>query len=60
MQLIGEVVFHKKFGEGKILDKLDGMIIIHFPAGEKKFYFPDWKNQKNSFSGTIFHWMTKM
>lgn len=41
MQLIGEVVFHKKFGEGKILDKLDGIIIIHFPAGEKKFYFPD-------------------
>lgn len=38
MQLIGEVVFHKKFGEGKILDKI---IIIHFPAGEKKFYFPD-------------------
>lgn len=41
MQLIGEVVFHKKFGEGEILDKLDRIIIIHFPAGKKKFYFPD-------------------
>lgn len=41
MQLIGEVVFHKKFGEGKILDKLDRIIIIHFPVGKKKFYFPD-------------------
>lgn len=41
MQLIGEVVFHKKFGKGKILDKSDRKIIIHFPAGEKKFYFPD-------------------
>lgn len=40
MQLIGEAVFHKKFGEGKILDKSDGIVIIHFPAGEKKFYFP--------------------
>lgn len=41
MQLIGEIVFHKKFGKGKILDKLDRIIIIHFPAGKKKFYFPD-------------------
>lgn len=41
MHLIGEVVFHKKFGEGKISDKTDRIIIIHFPAGEKKFYFPD-------------------
>lgn len=41
MQLIGEVVFHKIFGEGKILDKVDRIIIIHFPAGKKKFHFPD-------------------
>ena len=41
MQLIGEVVFHQKFGEGEILDKSDRIIIIHFPVGEKKFYFPD-------------------
>lgn len=41
MQLIGEAVFHKKFGEGEILDKIDKIIIIHFPAGEKKFYFPE-------------------
>lgn len=41
MQLIGEVVFHKKFGEGKILDKSDKIIIIHFPTGKKRFYFPD-------------------
>ena len=32
MHLIGEVVFHKKFGEGKISDKTDRIIIIHFPA----------------------------
>lgn len=41
MQIIGEIVFHKKFGEGEILDKLDRIMIIHFPAGKKKFYFPD-------------------
>lgn len=41
MQLIGEAVFHKKFGEGEILDKLDRTIIINFPAGTKRFYFPD-------------------
>lgn len=41
MQLIGEVVFHKKFGEGEILDKLDRTIVINFPAGTKRFYFPD-------------------
>lgn len=41
MQLIGEVVFHKKFGEGKILDKSDRILMICFPSGEKKFLFPD-------------------
>lgn len=28
MQLIGEIVFHKKFGKGEILDKSDRIIII--------------------------------
>lgn len=41
MQLIGETVFHKKFGEGKILDKSDRILIICFPTGEKEFHFPD-------------------
>lgn len=41
MQIVGEIVLHEKFGEGKVSDKADRILTILFPVGEKKFYFPD-------------------
>ncbi|WMJ89207.1 hypothetical protein [Anaerocolumna sp. MB42-C2] len=41
MQLVGEIVHHTKFGEGKVSDKADRILTILFPVGEKKFYYPD-------------------
>ena len=40
--IIGAVVNHKKFGDGKIIniDKLNKYITVKFDAGEKKFMFP--------------------
>ena len=40
---IGDIVSHKKFGNGKVLhiDKNGKYIKIVFNEGEKKFVFPD-------------------
>ena len=39
----GNMVYHKKFGEGKVtwIDKKRSRIKINFQAGEKQFLFPD-------------------
>lgn len=41
MQLIGQAVKHSAFGKGVVTGRDDGTITICFPAGEKKFLYPD-------------------
>ena len=41
MQLCGKQVIHKVFGKGEIVQYDDSFVQIEFPAGIKKFVFPD-------------------
>lgn len=41
MNLIGQVVIHRAFGEGKIIDHDDTYLTISFEQGDKKFQYPD-------------------
>lgn len=41
MDLIGEIVVHKVFGEGTIINHTEDYLTISFKQGEKKFVYPD-------------------
>ena len=41
MNLVGETVIHKAFGEGEIIDHATNYLTIKFEQGEKKFVYPD-------------------
>ena len=41
MQLIGQPIKHRTFGKGIVTDWNHTTITICFPAGEKKFLYPD-------------------
>ena len=41
MQLIGQTVKHQVFGKGIVTDKSEGTLTVSFPAGEKRFLYPD-------------------
>lgn len=41
MQLIGQAIKHKDFGNGIITDWADNVVTICFSQGEKKFIYPD-------------------
>lgn len=41
MQLVGQAIKHKVFGTGIVVNKVDNILTICFPAGEKRFLFPD-------------------
>lgn len=41
MNLIGQSIQHKAFGNGVIIDLTDNIITICFSKGEKKFIYPD-------------------
>lgn len=40
MDLIGQIVIHNSFGEGKIIKQQDNYLIIQFTQGEKRFLYP--------------------
>lgn len=41
MELINQLVIHKAFGEGKIVEQDDKYLTIAFNSGNKRFLFPD-------------------
>lgn len=41
MKLINQIVTHKTFGEGKIIEQADSYLTIAFAVGDKRFVFPD-------------------
>ena len=41
MDLVNKKVTHKIFGKGRIIKYDDSYVDIDFPAGNKKFVFPD-------------------
>lgn len=41
MNLTNQIVIHKAFGEGKIVEHNENYLTISFQVGEKKFIFPD-------------------
>ena len=40
MNLIGEIVSHKKYGKGPIIDQNKTSITVRFPEEDKKFSYP--------------------
>lgn len=41
MQIVGQKVEHKAFGQGTITDRSDHILTVSFPQGDKKFIYPD-------------------
>lgn len=41
MQLVGQAVAHKVFGQGVITDYSGNVVTVSFPQGDKKFIYPD-------------------
>ena len=41
MRLTGEIVCHRIYGIGKVIDQSDTMITVRFPAKEAKFQYPN-------------------
>lgn len=41
MQLVGQAVAHKVFGQGIITDCSGNIVTVSFPQGDKKFIYPD-------------------
>lgn len=41
MRIVGQTVEHKVFGQGKIIDCSEHIVVISFPQGDKKFIYPD-------------------
>lgn len=41
MELIGEKIYHKTFGNGTVLSLSDNKIVVEFSSGAKPFIFPD-------------------
>ena len=41
MQLIGQTVLHRMFGEGSVTEQTEATVTVAFPQGEKNFIYPD-------------------
>lgn len=41
MQLIGQAISHKAFGKGIVTGCDKNIITVCFPAGDKRFLYPD-------------------
>lgn len=41
MNLAGQLIIHKTFGEGKVVDHTCGYLSVLFAQGEKRFIYPD-------------------
>lgn len=41
MWIVGQIVDHKVFGQGKIADYSGHIVTVSFPQGEKRFIYPD-------------------
>lgn len=41
MRLMGEIVRHRIYGAGEVVDQSDTMITVRFPAKDAKFQYPN-------------------
>lgn len=41
MQIVGQAVEHRAFGQGTIINCSDKIVTVSFPLGDKKFVYPD-------------------